>query len=93
MTEYETAALAVRQAALAVRQAALAVQHDTLSLGYWQVAVAFLVGMAQCALIAWGVAVMKGNTKSRDASLEALADIGAGIRELLRERSTNRPAD
>ena len=111
MTEYETASLAV--------------QHATLSLGYWQVGAALVVGLAQCALIAWGVSVMKGSNASRDATLvalqrqgeafqhqqealqrqgeafqyqqealrrqgEVLADIGAGIRELLRDRAERR---
>ena len=125
MTEYEAASLAL--------------QHATLSLGYWQVGATLVVGLAQCALIAWGVSVMKGSNASRDATLvalqrqgealqrqgealqrqgeafqhqqealqrqgeasqhqqealqrqgEVLADVGAGIRELLRDRAERR---
>ncbi len=97
MTEYEAASLAL--------------QHATLSLGYWQVGATLVVGLVQCALIAWGVSVMKGSNASRDATLvalqrqgeafqhqqealqrqgEVLADIGAGIRELLRDRAERR---
>ena len=111
MTEYEAASLAL--------------QHATLSLGYWQVGATLAVGLVQCALIAWGVSVMKGSNASRDATLvalqrqgealqrqgealqrqgeafqhqqealrrqgEVLADVGAGIRELLRDRAERR---
>ena len=130
MTEYEAASLAL--------------QHATLSLGYWQVGATLVVGLVQCALIAWGVSVMKGSNASRDATLvqrqgealqrqgealqrqgealqrqgeafqhqqealqrqgeasqhqqealqrqgEVLADVGAGIRELLRDRAERR---
>ena len=34
-------------------------------------------------LIGWGIWEMRGSHKSRDASIKALADIGAGIQELL----------
>jgi len=43
--------------------------------------VALIVGMVQCGLIAWGIWVMRGSNKSRDATNQMLADIGAGIRE------------
>ena len=53
----------------------------TEQLGLNAADVALIVGMAQCGLIAWGIWVMKGSNKSRDAINQMLADIGAGIRE------------
>ena len=53
-------------------------------------AVAAIVGLGQCGLIAWGIKVMKGSNEIRTATMKALqaqgevlADIGAGIREVL----------
>ena len=71
------------------------------------VLVAGVVGLGQCALIAWGIKVMKGSNESREANMEAsrnqheatmkalqdqgqvLADIGAGIREVLERTATD----
>lgn len=54
------------------------------------------VGVTQCGLIAWGIRVMRDSNQSRDATLTALkdqsqvlADVGAGIQELLRERRSS----
>ena len=62
------------------------------------VLVAGIVGLGQCVLIAWGIKVMKGSNDSRTAAMEALkdqgqvlAEIGAGIREVLERTSTNQP--
>ena len=96
MTEFEAATVAYQTASLAMQQAQLWTT-------YAQAGVALLVGGAQCGLIAWGIRVMRDSNQSRDATLTALrdqshalrdqsqvlADIGAGIQELLRER---RPA-
>ena len=59
--------------------------------------VALFVGLLQCGLIAWGISKMDKNNENREASNAALlgmgvalqsqsavlADIGAGIREIL----------
>ena len=88
MTEFEAATVAYQTASLAMQQAQLWTT-------YVQAGVALLVGGAQCGLIAWGIRVMRDSNHSRDATLTALKDqsqalaaIGAGIQELLRERRT-----
>ena len=53
----------------------------TEQLGLNAADVALIVGMVQCGLIAWGISMMRESTKSREATNQMLADIGAGIRE------------
>ncbi len=50
---------------------------------------AYIVGGAQCLLIAWGIWIMRASTKSREPIMEALRDQSAGIRALL-ERTPER---
>ena len=95
MTEFETASLAIQHATLEL-------SYWQSWAAFLQVGEALLVGLVQCGLLAWGISVMQENNKSRDATLttlgdqsqalrdqgQVLADIGAGIQELLRERRT-----
>lgn len=68
MTEYEAAVLAVQQASLAAQHGA------TLA--------AYIVGGAQCLLIAWGIWIMRGANKSREPLIEALQEQTAALRDL-----------
>jgi len=88
MTDYETASLTLQQASVEIGRASVWAT-------YIQAGIAGVVGLIQCALIAWGIWVMKGSNESRAATNQlmiaqskaltdqskALADIGAGIRE------------
>ncbi len=56
MTEFETATIAL--------------QHVALQAMYVQAGIAGLVGLIQCALIAWGLRLMRQSAHSRDQQHE-----------------------
>ncbi len=68
--------------------ATIAFQNASLMAIYVQAGVALLVGLVQCALIAYGLRMMKAGNADRAVQTEALqqqgaflAEIGEGLRE------------
>ena len=63
MSEFETATIAFQNATIAFRNASLWAT-------YAQAGVAGLVGLIQCALIAWGLKLMRQSARHRDQQHE-----------------------
>ena len=78
MTEFEAATIASQNATLAFQEATLAYE-------FYGLLATFVIGLLQCALIAWGLSMMHKAGQRRDRQLDrqekTLEDIGAGIRE------------
>ena len=55
----------------------------TEQLGLNAADVALIVGMVQCGLIAWGIGIMRGSNKSRDAVLETLSQHSRALERML----------
>ena len=66
MTEFEAATVAYQNASLAYQSASLAYQHA----GVWIAAGTLIVGLAQCALIWYGIRMMRRAADARDRGLE-----------------------
>ena len=63
MTDYETASLALQQASVEIGRASVWAT-------YVQAGVAGVVGLIQCALIAWGLQLMRQSARHRDQQHE-----------------------
>ena len=63
MTDYETASLALQQASVEIGRA------DVWAT-YVQAGIAGVVGLIQCALIAWGLKLMRQSARHRDQQHE-----------------------
>ena len=67
MTEYEAASLALQKASLTLQEASIALQEASLATQQAAVWVAAVVGAVQCALIAYGLYIMRQAARHRDA--------------------------
>ncbi len=70
MTEFEAATMAFQEATIAYQNASLAHQQSSLTATYVQAGIAGMVGLIQCALIAWGLKLMRQSARHRDQQHE-----------------------
>ncbi len=70
MTEFEAATIAFQEATIAYQNASLVHQQSSLTATYVQAGVAGVVGLIQCALIAWGLKLMRQSARHRDQQHE-----------------------
>ncbi len=70
MTEFEAATIAFQEATIAYQNASLVHQQSSLTATYVQAGVAGVVGLIQCALIAWGLKLMRQSARYRDQQHE-----------------------
>lgn len=70
MTEFEAATIAFQEATIAYQNASLVHQQSSLTATYVQAGVAGVVGLIQCALIAWGLKLMRQSAGHRDQQHE-----------------------
>ncbi len=70
MTELEAATIAFQEATIAYQNASLVHQQSSLTATYVQAGVAGVVGLIQCALIAWGLKLMRQSARHRDQQHE-----------------------
>ena len=74
MSELEAATIAFQKATIAFQNASLEISRAGLWATYVQAGVAGLVGLAQCALIAYGLKLMQRGNTDRAAQNQALFD-------------------
>ena len=70
MTEFEAVTIAFQEATIAYQNASLAHQQSSLTATYVQAGIAGVVGLIQCALIAWGLKLMRQSARHRDQQHE-----------------------
>jgi len=70
MSEFEAATIAFQEATIAYQNASLVHQQSGLTATYVQAGVAGMVGLIQCALIAWGLKLMRQSARHRDQQHE-----------------------
>ena len=70
MTELEAATIAFQEATIAYQNASLVHQQSSLTATSVQAGVAGVVGLIQCALIAWGLQLMRQSARHRDQQHE-----------------------
>ena len=67
---FQEATIAYQNASLAIQEAGLAIQQSGLTATYVQAGIAGVVGLIQCALIAWGLKLMRQSARHRDQQHE-----------------------